>query len=153
MYFIINTAFANYLEMFSNLTDSQKFLLIKNRTMYEQILPVNLSVSDFDKSLLHASTNLKDFIYSYANRKETTILNINKNFSSNNHIMDIFMFMKIYIIFFRNTLINRKGNLPQWDSNPTPLVCQMSILTARPQRIPYLSQITYPSDSCVVTEL
>ena len=65
MYFTINTAFANYLGMFANFTDSLQFLLIKNRTMYEQILPVNLSVSDFDKSLLHASTNLKDFINSY----------------------------------------------------------------------------------------
>ena len=31
-----------------------------------------------------------------------------------------------------------------------PLVCRMSALTARPQRIPNLSQITYPSDSCSV---
>ena len=30
-----------------------------------------------------------------------------------------------------------------------PLVCRMSALTARPQRIPNLSQITYPSDSYV----
>ena len=51
-----------------------------------------------------------------------------------------------------NTL-DRKGNFPQWDLNPMPLVCQMSALTARPQRIPNLSQITYPSDSCVITEL
>ena len=31
-----------------------------------------------------------------------------------------------------------------------PLICQMSALTARPQRIPDLSQITYPSDSSLV---
>ena len=30
-----------------------------------------------------------------------------------------------------------------------PLVCQTSALTARPQRIPNLSQINYPSDSYV----
>ena len=48
MYFTINTAVANYLEMFLNLTDTLKFPLIKNRTMYEQPLPVNLNVSDFD---------------------------------------------------------------------------------------------------------
>ena len=87
-YFTINTAFANYLEMFPNLTDSMQLLLIKNRTMYEQILPVILSVPDFDKSLLHTSTNLKDFINSYTKRKEffylqerhETIFNTNKNF-------------------------------------------------------------------------
>ena len=70
MYFTINMAFANYLEMFPNLTDSLQFPLIKNRTMYEQILCVNLSFSDFDKSLLHVSTNLKDFTNSYTKRKE-----------------------------------------------------------------------------------
>ena len=87
LYFTINMAFANYLEMFPNLTNSMKFPLIKNRSTYEQILPVNLSVSNFDKSLLHASTNLKDFINSYTNRKEifdskerheATILNTKK---------------------------------------------------------------------------
>ena len=34
MYFTINMAFANYLDMFPNLTDS--FPLIKDRTMYEE---------------------------------------------------------------------------------------------------------------------
>ena len=45
---------------------------------------------------------------------------------------------------------DRKGNFPWWDSNPMPLICQTSALTTRPQRIPNLSQITYPSDSCSV---
>ena len=61
-------AFANYLDMFPNLTES--FLLIRDRTIYEQILPVNLNISAFDKSLLHASTNLKDFIKGYDKDKE-----------------------------------------------------------------------------------
>ena len=59
MYFTINMAFANYLDMFSILTDS--FQLIKDRTTYEQPLPINLSIPDFDRSLLHAPTNLKTF--------------------------------------------------------------------------------------------
>ena len=61
MYFTINTAFANYLEMFPNLTDSLPIPLIRNRTMYEQVLPVTLSVPEFDRSVLHVSTNLKRF--------------------------------------------------------------------------------------------
>ena len=73
MYFTINTAFANYLEMLPNLTESLQPLLIKNRTTYEQILPVNLSISGFDKTLLHASTNLKDFLNNYIRRKEIFI--------------------------------------------------------------------------------
>ena len=80
--------FANYLEIFPNLTESLQFISIKNRTTYEQILPVILSILGFDKTLLHASTNLKDFINSYTKRKEifylqerheTTILNTSKN--------------------------------------------------------------------------
>ena len=68
MYFTINMAFVNYLDMFPNLTES--FPLIRNRTTYEQTLPLNLSISGFDKSLLHASTNLKDFVKRYAKDKE-----------------------------------------------------------------------------------
>ena len=45
MYFTINTAFANYLDMFPNLTDS--FQLIKDRSMYKQPFPINLSSPRF----------------------------------------------------------------------------------------------------------
>ena len=61
MYFTINTTFAKYLEMFSNLTDSLQIPLIKNRTTYEQILPITLNVSEFDRSLFYASTKSKRF--------------------------------------------------------------------------------------------
>ena len=70
MYFTINTTFANYLELLSNLMDSLQILLIKNRTTYEQILPVTLSVPEFDRSLLHVSTYLNNFINEYTKRKE-----------------------------------------------------------------------------------
>ena len=92
-------AFANYLDAFPNLTDS--FLLIRDRTTYEQTLPLNLSFSGFDKSLLHVPTYLRDFIKGYAKDKEifdskerhvSAISNTSKNFFSNNYIVDIFMF-------------------------------------------------------------
>ena len=60
MFFTINTAFENYLDR-----ESLQFPLIRNRTTYKQILPINLNISGFDKTLLHASTNLKDLIKSY----------------------------------------------------------------------------------------
>ena len=41
MYFTINLAFTNYLDMLPNLTDSLP--IIKDRTRYEQTLPLNLS--------------------------------------------------------------------------------------------------------------
>ena len=68
MYFTINMAFVNYLDMFPNLTDS--FQIIKDRTMYEQPLPINLSIPDFDRSLLHAPTNLKSLVHEYTKNKE-----------------------------------------------------------------------------------
>ena len=69
MYFMINTAFANYLDMFPNFTESLQVPLIKNRTTYKQILPINFNISGYDKALLHASTNLKDFINRYTVKK------------------------------------------------------------------------------------
>ena len=112
MYFTINMAFANYLDMFPNVMES--FPLIRNRTTHEQPLPINLSIPDFDTSLLHASTNLKNFIQCYANSKEifdlkerhvSKILNSSKNFFSNNYIVDIFMFASSVISLMSTTLI------------------------------------------------
>ena len=48
MYFTVNIAFVNYLDMFPNLTESLEFLLITNRTTYEQTLPITLNISRFD---------------------------------------------------------------------------------------------------------
>ena len=48
MYFTINMAFVNYLDILPSLTDP--FQLIKDRTTYEQPLPINLSIPDFDSS-------------------------------------------------------------------------------------------------------
>ena len=71
MYFTINMAFANYLDMLPNLTNP--FQLIKDRTTYEQPLPINISITDFESSLQHAPTNLKNFVHDYANSKEIFI--------------------------------------------------------------------------------
>ena len=59
MYFTVNTAFVNYLDMFPNLTESLQFPLIKNRTTYKPTLPINLNISGFDKTLLNAPNNLR----------------------------------------------------------------------------------------------
>ena len=99
MYFTINMAFANYFNMFPNVTES--FPLITDRTTHEQPLPANLSIPDCDTSLLHVPTNLKNFVQVYANNKEifdleerhaSKILNSSNNFFSNNFIVDIFVF-------------------------------------------------------------
>ena len=70
-------------------------------------------MSKFDQTLLTASSDLKDFINSYTNHKEifdlqerhdNTELNTNKNFSSENYIVNIFMFISVIISLLATTL-------------------------------------------------
>ena len=108
-------AFTNNLDMLPDLTDSLP--LIKDRTEYEQPLPLNLSIPDFDNSLKHAPTSLKNFMHIYANNKEIFYLkqrhvstveslnNSNKNFFSNNYMVDIFMFASSIISIISTTLV------------------------------------------------
>ena len=106
VYFTVNIAFVNYLDRFPNLTESLEFLVIKDRTTFDQTLPISLNISKFDPNLLTASSDLKEFINSYTNHKDifylqerhdNTELNTNKNFFSENYIMDIFMFISAII--------------------------------------------------------
>ena len=115
MYFTINMAFANYLDLLPNRTNPSQ--LIKDRTTYEQPLPTNLSLPNFDNSLQHAPINLKNLMLDYANHKEIVDLkerhvstveslnNPNKNFFSNNYIVDIFMFTSSIISLISTTLV------------------------------------------------
>ena len=102
MYFMVNTASVNYLDKFSNVTESPEFQILRNKTTFEQTLPISLNVSKFDSTLLTASSDLKEFINSYTNNKEIfdlqerydnieVKLNTNKNFFSDNYIVDIFL--------------------------------------------------------------
>ena len=101
--------------MFLNLTESFEIPIIKDRITFEQILPVSLNISKFDKTLLTASTDLKEFVSSYTKNKEifdlqerhdsdSTESNTNKTFFSDNHIVDIFMFMSEIISLLATTL-------------------------------------------------
>ena len=40
MYFTVNTAFVNYLDVFTNLTESLEFLVITKRTTFQQTLTI-----------------------------------------------------------------------------------------------------------------
>ena len=99
MNFTVNTAFINHLDQFPNLTESLEFLIIKNKTTFEQVLPISLNISKFDLTLLTASSDLKEFIHWYTNDKEifdlqercdSMELNTNKNFFSDNYNLDLF---------------------------------------------------------------
>ena len=57
MYFTINLAFTNYLDMLSNLAESLP--IIKDKMRYEQPLPLNLSIPCLDNSLSHRPTKIE----------------------------------------------------------------------------------------------
>ena len=63
-------AFTNYLDMFPNMTDS--LTLIRDRTQYEQPLPIHLNIPQHDNSLNNRPTKLKDFLNNYINNKDYT---------------------------------------------------------------------------------
>ena len=114
MYFTINMAFNNYLDMLPNLTIPS---LIRHRTIYEQPLPINLTSPVFDSSLKGAPTKLKSVMHNYAKHKEIFdfkqrhvstvehLNNSNKHFFSNNYISDIFMFTSSIISLISTTLV------------------------------------------------
>ena len=122
MYFTVNTAFIKHLDQFPNLTGSLEFLIIKNKTTIEQILPISLNISKFDPTLQTASSDLKEFIHQYANDKEifdlqerhdSMELNTNKNFFSDNYIIDVFLFITGYnfdSVFIMQTKENQNTN-------------------------------------------
>ena len=45
MYFTVNTAFVTYLDKIPNLTESLEFPVVKERTTFEQPLPISLNIS------------------------------------------------------------------------------------------------------------
>ena len=47
MYFMVNTAFVNHLDQVDNLTNTLEFPILKNKTTFEQTLPISLNVSKF----------------------------------------------------------------------------------------------------------
>ena len=114
MFFTINMAFTNYLDMLPNLTIPS---LIRDRTTYEQPLPVNLTFPVFDSTLYDALTNLKNYVHNYAKHKEIfdfkqrhvstveSLNNSNKNFFSNNYIVDIFIFASSIISLISATIV------------------------------------------------
>ena len=113
MYFTINLAFTNYLDMLPNQTDS--LLIIKNRMRHEQPLPLNLSIPHFGNSLRHRFTKLKDFMNDYINNDKEifdlqqrhaieSLTSSNKNFFSS-YIVNIFMFTSSIISIITITLV------------------------------------------------
>ena len=60
MYFTINLAFSNYLELMPNMTD--QLPISRGKTDFEQTLPIHLNILHFDNSLSNRPDKLKEFI-------------------------------------------------------------------------------------------
>ena len=67
MYFTINVAFSNYLELMPNITD--QLTLNRDKPNHEQPLLVYLNISHYDNSLSNRPGKLKEFIHSYIKYK------------------------------------------------------------------------------------
>ena len=114
MYFIINLAFTNYLDVLPNLTEP--LTLIRDRTHYEQPLPIHLNIPHYDNSLTNRPSKLKEFLDNYiqdTNDKEifdlqkrhtTHTLSPYKNFFLN-QIVNIFTFTSSIISIITITLV------------------------------------------------
>ena len=114
MYFTINLVFTNYLDLLPNLTEC--LTLTRDRTSYEQPLPVFLNVSHYDNSLNSRPSKLKEFVHNYiqdTNDKEifdlhkrhtTYTFSPYKNFFLN-QIVNIFTFTSSIILIITITLV------------------------------------------------
>ena len=114
MYFTINLAFSNYLELIPNITD--QLTINRSKTNFEQPLPIYLNVSPYDNSLSDRPGKLKDFIHNYMQstlRKEIFELqqrHIRYTFSPYknfflNKIVSIFTFTSSIILIITITLV------------------------------------------------
>ena len=114
MYFTVNTAFVNYIDQF-DLTETLKFPILTNKTTSKYTLPIFLNDTRFEKTLSLAPQTLKEYISQYKQKKEIFYLkerhdtmNIessNKNFFTNNLIVDIFVFTAAIILAIATIII------------------------------------------------
>ena len=74
MYFMVNTAFVNYIDQF-NLTEELTFPILTNKTTSEHTLPIFLNDTRFDKMLFSAPQTLKEYISQCKQKKEIFDLN------------------------------------------------------------------------------
>ena len=106
--------FTNYLDILPNLTES--LTLIRDRTHYEQPLPIHLNIPHYDNSLTNRPSKLKEFLNNYiqsTNDKEifdlqkrhtTYTFSPYKNFFPN-QIVNIYTFTSSIISIITITLV------------------------------------------------
>ena len=83
MYFTINLVFTNYLDILPNMTDSLP--LIRDRTWYEQPLPLHLNIPHYENSLNQRLTKLKGFMNNYVNKNNKEIFDLQQRHAMESH--------------------------------------------------------------------
>ena len=107
MYFTINLAFTNYLDMFPNLTEP--LTLIRDRTHYEQSLPIHLNIPHYDNSLTNRPSKLMEFLKDYiqnANDKEIFDLQKRHTTYTFSPYKNFFLNQSINIFTFPSSIIS-----------------------------------------------
>ena len=106
MYFTINLAFTNYLDMFPNLTDT--LTLIRDKTSFEQPLPIHINIQHYDSSLNNRPTKLKDFLnnYIHTNDKEIFYLQQRHAIHTSSPYKNFFLNQIVSIFTFTASIIS-----------------------------------------------
>ena len=106
MYFTVNTACGNYIEQF-HLTETLTFPILTDKTTSKHTLPIFLNNTIFNEALSFAPQTLQECISWYKEKKgifnlkeryDVDIESPNKNFFTNNLIVDIIVFTATIIL-------------------------------------------------------
>ena len=85
MYFTINLAFTNFLDVLPNLTEP--LTLIRDRTHYEQPLSIHLNIPHYDNSLTNRPSKLKEFLDNYIQgTDDKEIFDLQKRLTTFSHL-------------------------------------------------------------------
>ena len=116
MYFTVNTASINYIDQF-NWTEELEMDILTSKFTSEFTLPHFLNISIFDDTLLSAPFKLKEYIAQYKHEKDSFDLKekhdigeldiefANKNFFTNNFIIDTFVFIIVIVAVIISIII------------------------------------------------
>ena len=114
MYFTINLAFTNYLDMIPNLTEP--LTLIRDRTHHKQTLSIHINIPHYDNSLTNRPSKLKEFLNNYIhNGDDKEIFDLQKRHTTHTfspyqkfflkQIVNIFTFNSSIISIITITLV------------------------------------------------
>ena len=109
MYFTINLAFSNYLELMPSMTEHKT--LNRDKTLREQPLPVYINILHYDTTLTDRTTKLREFIHNYIH---------------NNNVKEIFDLQRGHTRYTfppnKNFFLNKIVNIFTFTSSIIPVI-------------------------------